>query len=150
MSDLKGSIASATTTAMKARDKQRVGVLRLVNSEIKRVEVDERIEALSDDAVITVLDRMLKQRQDSFSQFSDAGRMDLADQEHFEIELIREFMPEQVSAEELAAIIGQVVEATGAETMKDMGKVMGALKGQLQGRADMGAVSAQVKAILAG
>ena len=150
MSDLKDSIASATTTAMKARDKQRVGVLRLVNSEIKRVEVDERIDALSDDAVITVLDRMLKQRQDSFSQFSDAGRMDLADQEHFEIELIREFMPEQVPAEELAAIIAQVIEATGAQTMKDMGKVMGALKGQLQGRADMGAVSAQVKAILAG
>ena len=117
-----------------------------MNSEIKRVEVDERLDAITDDAVIVVLNRMLKQRRDSFSQFSDAGRMDLADQERFEIELIGEFMPEQVSPEELAAIIGEVVAAAGAASMKDIG----VLKGRLQGRADMGAVSAQVKALLAG
>jgi uncharacterized protein YqeY len=150
MSDLRQSIGNATTAAMKARDKQRVGVLRLVNSEIKRVEVDERKGELDDEAVIAVLNRMLKQRQDSFSQFSDAGRTDLADQERFEIDLIREFMPEQVSADELVTIIGKAVVESGAESMKDMGKVMGILKGRLHGRADMGAVSAQVKALLAG
>jgi uncharacterized protein YqeY len=150
MSELKKSIAEATTAAMKARDKQRVGVLRLVNAEIKRVEVDERLGDLADDAVIAVLNRMLKQRQDSYSQFSDAGRTDLADQERFEMDLIREFMPEQVSAEALAAIIAKAVEDAGAASMKDMGKVMAILKDQLQGRADMGAVSAQVKALLAG
>lgn len=150
MSDLRQSIGNATTAAMKARDKQRVGVLRLVNSEIKRVEVDERKGELDDEAVIAVLNRMLKQRQDSFSQFSDAGRTDLADQERFEIDLIREFMPEQVSADELVTIIGKAVAESGAESMKDMGKVMGILKGRLHGRADMGAVSAQVKALLAG
>jgi uncharacterized protein YqeY len=146
MSDLKQLIGNATIAAMKARDKQRVAVLRLVNSEIKRVEVDERLDAITDDAVIVVLNRMLKQHRDLFSQFSDAGRMDLADQERFEIELIGEFMPEQVSPEELAAIIGEVVAAAGAASMKDMD----VLKGRLQGRADMGAVSAQVKALLAG
>ena len=150
MSDLKQSIGNATTAAMKARDKQRVAVFRLVNAEIKRVEVDEREGDLSDAAVIAVLTRMLKQRHDSLSQFSDAGRTDLADQERFEIELIREFMPAQVAEDELAAIIGQAVEDAGAESMKDMGKVMGALKDQLQGRADMSAVSARVKALLAG
>lgn len=150
MSDLKQSIGNATTAAMKARDKQRVAVLRLVNAEIKRVEVDERSGDLGDPAVIAVLNRMLKQRQDSLSQFSDAGRTDLADQERFEIELIREFMPEQVGEDELAAIIGKAVTEAGAASMKDMGKVMGALKDQLQGRADMAAVSARVKALLAG
>jgi len=150
MSELKKSIANATTAAMKARDKQRVGVLRLVNAEIKRVEVDERLGDLADDAVIAVLNRMLKQRQDSFSQFADAGRTDLADQEHFEMEVIREFMPEQVSAEALGAIIARAVEDAGAASMKDMGKVMAILKDQLHGRADMGAVSAQVKALLTG
>ncbi len=150
MSDLKQSIGNATTAAMKARDKQRVAALRLVNSEIKRVEVDERLDALGDEAVIAVLNRMLKQRRDSFSQFSDAGRMDLADQERFEIELIGEFMPEQVSPEELATIVAKAVEDAGADSMKDMGKVMGVLKDRLQGRADMGAVSAHVKALLAG
>jgi uncharacterized protein YqeY len=129
MSDLKQLIGNATTAAMKARDKQRVAVLRLVNSEIKRVEVDERLDAITDDAVIVVLNRMLKQRRDLFSQFSDAGRMDLADQERFEIELIGEFMPEQVSPEELAAIIGEVVAAAGAASMKDMARSWTFLRG---------------------
>ena len=150
MSDLKQAIANATTAAMKARDKQRVATMRLVNAEIKRVEVDERSDRLDDDAVIVVLNRMLKQRQDSLTQFTDAGRTDLADQERFEIEVIGEFMPEQLSADEVAAIVAKAVTDSGAESMKDMGKVMGIVKGQLQGRADMGAVSAQVKALLAG
>ncbi|MDH3643532.1 MAG: GatB/YqeY domain-containing protein, partial [Gammaproteobacteria bacterium] len=149
MSDLKQAIANATTAAMKARDKQRVATMRLVNAEIKRVEVDERSDGLDDDAVIVVLNRMLKQRQDSLTQFTDAGRTDLADQERFEIEVIGEFMPEQLSADEVAAIVAKAVTDSGAESMKDMGKVMGIVKGQLQGRADMGAVSAQVKALLA-
>lgn len=150
MSDLKQAIANATTAAMKAREKQRVATLRLVNAEIKRVEVDERSDGLDDDAVIVVLNRMLKQRQDSLTQFTDAGRTDLADQERFEIAVIGEFMPEQLSAEEVGAIVAKAVADSGAESMKDMGKVMGLVKGQLQGRADMGAVSAQVKALLAG
>jgi len=150
MSDLKQLIGKATTAAMKARDKQRVGVLRLVNSEIKRVEVDQRLTDLDDGAVIAVLNRMLKQRQDSLSQFASAGRTDLADQERFEMDVIREFMPEQVSAEALTAIIAKAIDATGAKSMQDMGRVMAALKDQLQGRADMGVVSAQVKALLAG
>jgi uncharacterized protein YqeY len=150
MSDLRQSIGDATTAAMRARDKQRVGTLRLVNAEIKRVEVDERAGDLNDDAVIVVLNRMLKQRQDSFTQFTDAGRIDLADQERFEIDVIREFMPEELSAEEVATAIGKAIADASAESMKDMGKVMGLLKGPLQGRADMGAVSAQVKALLAG
>jgi len=150
MSDLKQLIGKATTAAMKARDKQRVGVLRLVNSEIKRVEVDQRLTDLDDGAVIAVLNRMLKQRQDSLSQFTSAGRTDLADQERFEMDVIREFMPEQVSAEALTAIIAKAIDATGAKSMQDMGRVMAALRDQLQGRADMGVVSAQVKALLAG
>ena len=150
MSDLKQSIGNATTTAMKARDKQRVAALRLVNAEIKRVEVDDRLGDLSDDAVIAVLNRMLKQRQDSLSQFTAAKRMDLADQERFEIELIREFMPEPLSADEVVGIVNKALADSGAESMQDMGKVMGLLKVQLRGRADMGAVSAQVKALLAG
>jgi len=150
MSDLKQLIGKATTAAMKARDKQRVGVLRLVNSEIKRVEVDQRLTDLDDGAVIAVLNRMLKQRQDSLSQFASAGRTDLADQERFEMDVIREFMPEQVSAEALTAIIAKAIDATGAKSMQDMGRVMAALRDQLQGRADMGVVSAQVKALLAG
>jgi uncharacterized protein YqeY len=149
MSELKQAIGNATTTAMKARDKARVAVLRLVNAEIKRVEVDERKD-MSDADVIGVLNRMVKQRQDSLSQFSDAGRTDLADQERFEIELIREFMPEQVSEDDLAEIIKKAVADAGATSMKDMGKVMGVLKGELQGRADMGVVSARVKALLTG
>ncbi len=150
MADLRQTIANATTAAMKARDKQRVATLRLVNAEIQRVEVDERAGDLNDDAVITVLNRMLKQRQDSLTQFTDAGRMDLADQESFEIAVIREFMPEQLSTEDVAELIGKAIADASAESLKDMGKVMGLLKGPLAGRADMGAVSAQVKALLAG
>lgn len=145
--DLRGQISQATTEAMKARDKARLAVLRLVNAEIKRVEVDERRE-LGDDDVITVLNRMLKQRADSESQYRDAGRIDLADQEAYETTVIREFMPQALDEAALDAIIDETISETGAQSMKDMGQVMGLLKSRVAGRADMGQVSAKVKARL--
>ncbi len=149
MSDLSGRISEATTAAMKARDKARVAVLRLVNSEIKRVRVDERREATDAD-VLAVLTRMLKQRNDSESQFRAAQRVDLADQEAYEIGVIREFMPQPLAEAELDGLIASAIEASGATSMRDMGKVMAALREAIAGRADLGAVSARVKALLAG
>lgn len=149
MSDLKDRIQTATRTAMKARDKRLVATLRLVNAELKRVEVDER-KALTDADVITVLTRMVKQRNDSRSQYEAAGRTDLAEQEAFEIDVVRSFMPTPLSEVEVDALIDAAVAATGAAGMRDMGKVMGKLKGEVAGRADMGAVSAKVKARLSG
>lgn len=149
MSDLKDRIQTATRTAMKARDKRLVAALRLVNAELKRVEVDER-KALADADVITVLTRMVKQRNDSRSQYEAAGRADLAEQEAFEIDVVRSFMPTPLSEAEVDALIDAAVAATGAAGMRDMGKVMGQLKGEVSGRADMGAVSAKVKAKLSG
>ncbi len=149
MSQLQAQISEATKTAMKARDKARVSVLRMVNAEFKRIEVDERRE-LSDDDVIAVLTRMQKQRLDSHTQFVDAGRDDLATQEAYELELIREFLPEPLSAEELSALIDKAISSTGASAMGDMGKVMGVLKAQVTGRADMGAVSKTVRDKLSG
>jgi uncharacterized protein len=148
MSELKQRIAAATTAAMKARDKQRVAALRLVNADIKRVEVDERRE-LGDDDVVVILNRMLKQRQDSLTQFEAAAREDLAATERYEIALLREFLPEPLSGEEIDRLILAAIAASGASTLRDMGKVMAELRPQVQGRADMGAVSARVKARLA-
>jgi hypothetical protein len=147
MSDLKSRIGDATTSAMKARDKSRVAALRLVNAEIKRVEVDERRE-LSDEDVLTILNRMLKQRRDSLSQYQDAKREDLAAQEQFEISLISDFLPEPLTEAELDAVIARVIADTGAESMKDMGKVMALVKSEVASRADMGQVSGKVKAQL--
>ena len=146
--DLRGQIAQATTDAMRARDKPRLAVMRLVNSEIKRLEVDER-RTLGDDDVIAVLNRMLKQRNDSQTQYRDAGRDDLADQEAFEIGIINDFMPQALDEAELDALISKALGESGAESMKDMGKVMALLKPAVAGRADMGQVSAKVKAKLA-
>ena len=148
MSQLKLRIQEATRAAMRARDKPRLAALRLVNADIKQVEVDERKE-LSDTEVVAVLTRMLKQRNDSLSQYRDAGRNDLADQEQFEIDVITAFMPEPLSAADTGALIDAAIAAVGASGMRDMGKVMAHLKGDLQGRADMGAVSATVRAKLA-
>ncbi|MDE0007656.1 MAG: GatB/YqeY domain-containing protein [Gammaproteobacteria bacterium] len=148
MSELKNTIGAATTAAMRARDRRRVGALRLVNAEIKRVEVDERRE-LADADVLQVLTKMLKQRRDSLRQYRDAGRDDLADQEQFEIDLIDEFMPQAATDADIAQAIDEAVASVGATSMRDMGKVMGALRGSLQGRADMGRVSALVKERLA-
>ena len=149
MSELKNTIGAATRAAMRARDRRRLGALRLVNADIKRVEVDERRE-LADADVLQVLARMLKQRRDSLRQYQDAGREDLADQEQFEIDLIDEFMPQAASDEDIAKAIDEAVANVGATSMRDMGKVMGALRGSLQGRADMGRISGLVKGRLAG
>ncbi|HSG89269.1 MAG TPA: GatB/YqeY domain-containing protein [Pseudomonadales bacterium] len=145
--ELKTRILEAVKDAMRARDKVRLGTLRLVTAEIKRVEVDERIE-VDDERLLVILDRMLKQRTDSEQQYRAADRADLADVEAAEMAVIREFMPAALSEAEITALIDAAVAATGAEGMRDMGKVMGVLKPDLQGRADMGAVSALVKARL--
>ena len=147
MSDLKEQISDATKTAMKARDKERVATLRMVNAELKRVEVDERRE-LSDEDVIGILNTMLKQRQDALTQYRDANRDDLADQEAYEIEVISSFMPEPLSDEELQAEIAACITDSAATGMQDMGKVMGVLKARVHGKADMGKVSGMVKAAL--
>ena len=148
MSDLKTQIGEVTKDAMRARDKSRVAALRMVNAELKRVEVDER-KTLTDDDVLAILNRMLKQRNDSLSQFEQADREDLAAQERFEIELIKTFMPEPLSEAEVDAVIERAIETTGATSMKDMGQVMGLVKAEISTRADMGAVSGKVKAHLA-
>ena len=148
MSELKNTIGAATKAAMRARDRRRLGALRLVNAEIKRLEVDERRE-LADTDVLQALARMLKQRRDSLRQYQDAGREDLAEQEQFEIDLIDEFLPQAASDEDIAKAIDEAVANVGATSMRDMGKVMAALRGSLQGRADMGRVSGLVKERLA-
>jgi uncharacterized protein YqeY len=134
---------------MKARDKALVAVFRMINAELKRVEVDERRE-LADADVLTILTRMLKQRQDSLNQFVEAQREDLAEQERFEMEVVKRFMPEALDDEELTAAVAEAITEAGAQGMQDMGRVMGLLKTRVQGRADMGALSARVKAALSG
>lgn len=130
--------------AMKSGDKRRLSTIRLILAAIKQREVDERIE-LDDAQVLLVLDKMVKQRRDSVEQFEKAGRTELADQEKFEIGIIQEYLPAQLSEDEISAMITEAITATGAESMKDMGKVMGMLKPKLQGRADMGAVGGLIK-----
>ena len=142
--DLKTRINEDTKTCMRAKDKLRLGVLRLVNAAIKQVEVDTRVE-LEDKDVLGILEKMLKQRRESLELYTKAERTDLADQEAFEIKLIQGYMPEELSSEEVDRLIGEAIATNGAETMKDMGKVMAALKPALKGRADMRAVSEQVK-----
>lgn len=144
MSELKTAIESAVKDAMRARDRARLATLRLVTAEFKRVEVDERIE-LDDARVLAILDKMLKQRTDSEAQYRAADRADLADQEAAEMVVIRDFMPAALSEAEIDAAIDAAIAASGAESMRDMGKVMSMLKPELQGRADMGAVSGRVK-----
>ena len=146
-SDIKQRIENAVKDAMRAREKQRLGVLRLTMSELKKIEIDERIE-LDDVRVLAVLDKMTKQRKDSLTQYEAAGREDLAAQEAFEIELIKEFLPTALSTDELSSLVAAAVAESGADSMKDMGSVMAILRPQIQGRADMGAVSAQVKGLL--
>ena len=129
---------------MKGGDKPRLAVIRLIMAAIKQREVDERIE-LDDSQVLAVLDKMVKQRRDSIQQYSDAGRDDLATQEQAEIDIIQDFMPEALGDDEIAAIIDAAISETGAESMRDMGKVMALVKPQVQGRADVGKVSGLVK-----
>jgi uncharacterized protein len=146
---LKTRITDEMKAAMKAGDKPRLGTIRLILAAIKQREVDERIEL--DDAQVTgVLEKMLKQRRDSVSQYEAAGRQDLADVEKAEIVVIEDYMPAQLGEAEIAEAVAAAVAESGAAGPQDMGKVMGLLKGRLAGRADMGKVSALVKARLAG
>jgi hypothetical protein len=146
-SPLKRKITEAMKDAMRAKDKARLGTIRLALSEIKRIEVDERIEP--DDArIIGVLDKMVKQRRESIKQFEAASRQELADQEQFEIGVLQEYLPQALSDAELNGIIAQAMSESGAATMQDMGKVMGLVRPQVVGRADMAAVSAKIKASL--
>ena len=149
MSDsaLKQEITEAMKDAMRARDKPRLGTIRLALSEIKRVEVDERIDP-DDTRVIAILDKMVKQRRESIKIFEEAERTELADQEKFEITVLQEFLPQALSAAELDDIIQSALSESGAESMKDMGKVMGLVKPQVIGRADMGSISQKIKAAL--
>ena len=147
MSELKSRITSAMKDAMRAKDKPRLGTIRLILAELKRIEVDERIE-LDDERIIVVMDKMLKQRRDSISQFEAADRQELADIEKAEVTVIQDFLPTALTEEEIAQLVDDAIASTGAEGMKDMGKVMGALKPQLQGRADMAEVSKLIKARL--
>jgi len=133
---------------MRAKDKARTQALRLIQAELKRVEVDERIE-LDDTRVISILDKMLKQRRDSIKQFEDAGRNELAEGELFEVKVIQDFLPEALSEEELSAIVVKAIADSDASGMKDMGKVMALVKPQIQGRAEVGKVSQLVKSTLA-
>lgn len=147
MSEIKSTIHTAMKAAMRAKDKGRLGVIRLMQSEFKRIEVDERIE-LDDARVLAVLDKMVKQRRDSFKQYTEAGRKDLADQEAFEIDVISEYLPKALTEEEIAELLEEAIDAVAGEGMQAMGQVMAILKPQLQGRADMGKVSQLVKAKL--
>ncbi len=146
---LKDRISDAVKDAMRARDKARLSALRLIMADIKRVEVDSQKEA-DDATVLAILDKMVKQRKDSATQYRNAGRTDLAEVEEAEMAVIQEFMPQPLSPEELAALVQEAVAATGAGSMKDMGKVMAQLKPQVQGRADMTEVSKLVKSSLGG
>lgn len=132
---------------MRAKNKERLGCLRIMMSEFKRIEVDERIE-LDDARVLAVLDKQVKQRRDSVKQYQDAGRNELADAETFEIGVIQEFLPAALSEEDIIAILKDAVAESGAESMRDMGKVMGLVKPKMQGRADMGEVSKLIKGLL--
>lgn len=147
MSELKKQIQDAVVTAMKSGDKERLAIIRLMTSSIKQIEVDERIE-LDDARVIAILDKMVKQRRESIAQFKTAGRDDLVKQESYEIDIIQEFLPQALSEEEVNDIVNQAIEETGANSIKDMGKVMGLVKPQIIGRADMGEISGRIKSLL--
>jgi uncharacterized protein YqeY len=145
---LKGQIYEDMKVAMKAGDKDRLKVIRLILAAIKQIEVDTRTE-LDDPAVLTVLNKMVKQRRDSVSQFQDGNRNDLADIELAEISVLEDYLPEQLSDVELDQLVAKAIADTGAESIRDMGKVMGQVKAQAEGRADMAAVGVKVKARLA-
>lgn len=146
---MKKRILDDIKTAMRAKDKGRLGVLRLISSAIKQREVDERIE-LDDTQVITVLEKMLKQRRDSIEQFTAADRLELADIEKKEVEIIQSYMPKQLSDEEISTLIDDAIASTGATSAKEMGKVIGILRPKLLGKANMGSISSKIKQKLQG
>lgn len=141
---LKSQLTDDVNTAMRSKDRERLKVLRLVTAAVKQREVDERI-TLDDADLLGVIDKMIKQRRDAESQFRDAGRDDLATAESAEIDILQAYLPEQLDAAALTSLVDQTIAATGAQSMRDMGKVMADLKPKVQGRADMGAVSTRVK-----
>jgi len=144
---LKDKITADMKDAMRAKDKDTLGAIRLIQAAIKQREVDERIE-LDDSQVLAILDKMVKQRRDSITQYRDAGREELAAREEAEISIIQNYLPAALSEAEIDALIEEAISSSGAQSMQDMGKVMGQLKPKLQGRADIGEVSARIKARL--
>lgn len=144
---LKNKITDDMKTAMKARDKDRLKVVRMILAAVKQVEVDTRTE-LDDTAVLGVLEKMVKQRRDSVEQFRQGGRDDLADNELAEITVLETYLPEQLDEAEIDALIDEAIQSTGADGMRDMGKVMGVIKSKAAGRADMGVIGGKVKARL--
>jgi len=149
LATLKERITDDMKAAMRSGEKERLGTIRMITAAIKQREVDERI-TLDDSQVLSVLEKMIKQRKESLEQFQAGNRQDLADKESAEITLLQSYMPAQLSGAELDALINEAVSATGAASIKDMGKVMGLIKAKAQGRADMGAVGAKIKAKLGG
>lgn len=147
MADIKNKISDDVKTAMRSKDKERLGALRLIQAAFKQKEVDERIE-LNDEQTLAILDKMAKQHRDSIEQFKKANRDDLVKVELFELNIIEEYLPAQLSDDEINTFIENAISKTGADSIKDMGKVMGMLKGELQGRADMGKVSGLIKSRL--
>lgn len=147
MSDLQQQIKDAVKTAMREKNKERLGALRLITAAFKQKEVDERIE-ITDDIALAILDKMSKQLRDSITQYEEAGRDELAEKEKFELGIVTEFLPTQLSDAEITQLISDAIAETGASSMQDMGKLMGVLKPKLQGRADMGKVSGLVKSQL--
>ena len=147
MSALKEQLTAAMKDAMRAKDKARLGVFRMALAAIKQIEVDARIEP-DDERVLALLDKLIKQRKDSATQYREADRADLAEVEEAEIAVLQEFLPEPLTDAEIETLIDETIASTGAAGMQDMGKVMGILKPQLQGRADMGAASGKVRAKL--
>jgi uncharacterized protein YqeY len=149
VSILKGRITDDMKAAMRSGEKERLGVIRMITAAIKQREVDERI-SLDDAQVVSVLEKMIKQRKESVVQFQAGNRPDLVDKESGEITLLQAYLPAQLSDAEIDALISDAIAATGAASVKDMGKVMGLIKGKAQGRADMAAVGAKIKAKLGG
>lgn len=147
MSELQASIKAAMKSAMKAKDKSRLATIRLIQAEFKRIEVDERI-ALDDSRCLAILDKMKKQRKDAIEQFTAANRVDLAEKEHEELNIIHSFLPQPLSLSEINTLIQDTIKQTEATTIKDMGKVMAILKPLMQGRADMSEVSQLIKSQL--
>ena len=145
---IKSLLEEAVKNSMRDRNKEKTSTLRMAISEIKKEEIDKRIE-LSDEEIIKILQRMIKQRKESISQFEQAGREELADKENSEILILQDFLPEQMSEEEIKVYVDQAIIESGASTPQDMGKVMGALKSKLKGNVDMGIVSKLVKESLA-
>jgi uncharacterized protein YqeY len=147
MSDIKHQLKADMKVAMKSGDKRRLGAIRLAIAAILQREIDGRIE-LDDAQVVAVLDKMAKQRHESMQHYRSAGRGDLLQQEEFELEVLRHYLPDALDEREIDTMIAAAIESCGASAMKDMGRVMGQLKPQLQGRADMGAVSTKIKTLL--